>query len=212
MGIIGLATILVVPLFAIGLARAEQMSPVSQLADTVMKVAATDQSNISDRIQERKTKLKTQLPYNLRNTITSKCVLAQSNIAPAKTRIATATTNRSQVYSEVVETLSNMATKLKTAGNNADTIDSNIVNLKSKIDTFNTDLAAYSQAVSDLADMECTKDPVGFKATLDTARDAHKIVVQDSQMIHSYVESDIKPSLAIIKQQMLDDNKQTKGN
>jgi hypothetical protein len=60
-------------------------------------------------------------------------------------------------------------------------------------------LATYTQTISDLGSMDCVTDPLGFKATLESARTQRDLVAKDAAAIRSYLTDTIKPTLQEIR-------------
>lgn len=158
-----------------------------------------DAKSILDRVTQRKTELKTKLTALETTRIKTKCKASQGNLSSEKGRIKGIETSRSEVYTNLLNRLNDLSDKLKVKGIDTTSFNADIATLKTKIDTFNTDLTAYKQAVSDLAGMDCATDPAGFKASLDAARASLKKVTDDAAAVRSYLTDTIKPLLKTIR-------------
>ncbi len=174
------------------------------------EMSAEDKAALLKRLEERKTALKTRLTATEQQRLKSKCKASQGNLSSLKGRIKGIDTSRANVYRELVERLTKLSGKLKENGVDTAQLDSQIDELKTKIETFKTDLAAYKQAVSDLADMDCVQDPTAFKASLETARTAREKVNADAAAIKAYVKDTIKPTLQQLRS-TLEKNESTSG-
>ena len=95
--------------------------------------------------------------------------------------------------------LNKLQTKLSGQGVDTTQLAAEITALKEKIDTFNNDLGAYRETLSDIANMDCEADPSAFKASLDQARESLKKVHADAVDIRTYVKDTIKPTLQTIR-------------
>jgi chromosome segregation ATPase len=173
-------------------------SPSNSGSDT----ATEDKKAITDRIAERKAALKTKLSTAEKTRITTKCKASQGNLSSVKGKLQGIETSRGEVYKNIQTRLTDLSTKLKNKGVDTTALDADIATLKTKIDTFNTDLTAYKQAVSDLATMDCATDPDGFKASLETARTALKKVGEDAKAVRSYLNDTVKPLLKTIRAEL----------
>ncbi len=162
--------------------------------------ASEDAKSVADRIAQRKAALKTKLTTVEKTRLTTKCKASQQGgISTEKGRVKGLETSRSEVYKNLLSRLNDLSEKLKTKGMDTTSLNADIATLKTKIDTFNTDLTAYKQAVSDLAGMDCATDPEGFKASLETARTALKKVNDDAVAVRTYLTATIKPLLQTIR-------------
>src|SRR4030095_195914 len=92
--------------------------------------------------------------------------------------------------------------KLEAKGVDTATYDAQVDELKTKIETFHTDLANYKQATDDLAEMDCASDPDAFKAALESARQLSKQVVEEGKAIKDFLNNTIKPTLQTIHKQL----------
>lgn len=161
-----------------------------------------DKQKLLQRLTERKTNLKTKLTNAQKVRLQTKCKAAQGLMAPIKSKVTGYEQGRGEVYSKVVTRLKDVSIKVKAKGISTTELDAAITTLEGKVTTFNTDIAIYKQAVSDLTDMECTTDPEAFQASLQEARSALEKVKSDATDIRSYVKDTIKPILLTIKGQL----------
>lgn len=110
------------------------------------------------------------------------------------------------------KTRSEFYRKLKAKNVDTTTYDSQVAELKTMVTTYETDLAKYKEAVSDLQELDCTSNPDGFKAALEAARTALGKVNTDGQAIKSYLSKTIKPTLKTIHDQLAATNSESGGN
>lgn len=164
--------------------------------------AGDDAKSIANRVAERKTELKTKLSALEKTRVKTKCKASQGLLSSEKGRIKGVETSRSEVYKNLLSRLTDLSDRLKAKGADTTALNADITALKGKVDTFNTDLAAYKQAVSDLAAMDCATDPDGFKASLEAARAALKKVNTDGAAIRTYLSDTIKPLLKTIRTEL----------
>jgi hypothetical protein len=164
---------------------------------------------LAERIAKRKTELKTRIATSEKTRIQGKCVAAQTPLSTVKGHVTSMEKSRANVYANVIEKFNTLSEKLKNKGVDTTEFDADIATLKTKVDTLNTDLATYKQAVTDLVAMDCKTDPEGFKASLETARASLLKLKTDSDAIKAYIKDTIKPLLVTIRAQLETDKPTT---
>lgn len=159
-----------------------------------------DDKKLLERLAERKTELKTKLTTAEQTRLKEKCKPAQTgNVSSLYGRIKGIETSRSEVYKNLTNRLTSLTEKLKAKNVDTTKLEAEIATLKTKIATFEADLAKYKQAVLDLKSMDCATDPTAFKASLEKARTLREQVNKDAQEIKTYVNDTIKPTLKEIR-------------
>ncbi len=202
---LGISAVLMMPVFSMATVLAEDAStnvtttPTTTTAKTETETSADDTASIQARVEKRKAELKVKLAAAEKLKIQTKCKAAQGLVSSVKGRVQGIETSRTEVYTNIVNRLTDLSEKLKNKGADTTALDSDITALQAKITTFNTDLATYKQSVSDLAAMDCKTDPDGFKASLLAARTSLDAVNKDSQAVKAYVNDTIKPLLKTIR-------------
>jgi chromosome segregation ATPase len=154
---------------------------------------AKDITALKARLEARKAALKTKLTAAETLRIKNKCATAQGNLSSVRGRIKGIETSRAQVYDNLTDRLTKLSSRLSDQGVDVATLNSEITELKAKITTFETDLAAYKQAVTDLAAMDCKSDPTAFKASLDAARTAQTQVLTPRPLRHMLMTPSKQP-------------------
>lgn len=210
------ASVLVAPLLVFGTVAAEEGDPPEDTSTTTQTTTQKPKTGnegltLEQRIQKYKTQLQTKLNNAEKLRVTSRCKASQGKVSSIKGRITGLETSRQQVYANLTSRLTDLSSKLKAKGLDTAALDSQIAELQIKVDTFNTDLAKYKEAVGDLAEMNCTTDPDAFKASLETARTLRAQVVKDGQAIKSYLSDTIKPTLVGLRKQLETDTNDGEG-
>ncbi|HSX45086.1 MAG TPA: hypothetical protein VLF39_03205 [Candidatus Saccharimonadales bacterium] len=189
--------------YTLGMVSAETMTGSNQTSTDT-----TTEKTMEDRITQRKAEFKTKLTTLQQNRVKLRCKQAQGGgIKSLDGRIKGLQTSRKEVYTNLVDRLNKLVDKLKTKGIDTTKLESEITVIKGKIDTFNNDLATYKQDVGDLKDLNCSSDPVGFKASLESTRTERQTLVNDGKAIKDYVKNTIKPTLKDIRGQIDAENK-----
>lgn len=210
-----LSAIMLTPLIFLGVAGAvedstntqttERKPPVSVNEKVIAQATVDNKLTLQQRIDKRKAELKTKLTALEQKNIPLKCKASQQGaISSLKGRITGIDTSRNNVHRELVDRLTKISDKLEAADIDTTQLDAQTTELQAKIETFKTDLATYKLAVEDLKEVDCVKDPTGFKAALEAARAAREKVAQDGQAIRVYVKDTIKPTLSQLRSQLED--------
>lgn len=202
--ITGLSMVLALSVISTGVVLAVEDAESTPATTSTQAEGSTTEAekSLAERIAKRKAELKTQLRASEKARLKAKCKASQGKISSIRGRIKGIETSRSQVYKNMLNRLVKLSDKLENKGADTTELDAAIAELQTKIETFNTDLAAYKQAVSDLADMDCEADPDGFKASLEAARTALTTVNEDALAIRNYLKDTIKELLKTIRSQL----------
>lgn len=167
---------------------------------------ANVQAELNARLEKRKADRNTRLDFARQARLKNRCKAAQGGLSNISGRIKGLETSRSKVYENLVVRLDKLSERLKT--NNLDTaeLDRQLAELNNLVETFDTNLAEYSQSAADLAIMDCVADPVAFQASLETAREARALSSENAKAIKAYLANTIKPTLQQLKQQFAQNN------
>lgn len=180
----------------------EHGNDIAQADETDNEEAPLDREALQARIAERKAALQTRLDAARQARIQNRCEMAQGKLNSIRGRIKGLETSRTQVYENLVARLNKLSEHLKTKDVDTAALDGQITELVTLIETFNTDLATYKEAVGDLAVMDCAEDPTGFQASLETARAARSKVAEDAKAIRTLLSDSIKPALVELRKSM----------
>lgn len=164
--------------------------------------SADDIAARKDRLEKRKTELKTRLDAAKLARVKKLCKASQGNLSSISGRIKGLETSRSHVYANLVDRLTKLSGLIKDKGVDTAELDAQITQISTLIEAFNTDLAAYKLAVSDLAAMDCAADPTAFQASLEAARAARAKTADDAAAIRTYLSDTIKPTLKELRAQV----------
>lgn len=182
-----------------------QMSDTTQTSQTDTKydiqedVKATDfQKKLEERLAVRKEALKIKLTKAQETRVKARCKASQSLINKVAAKAKETKTTRDEIYSKIITRASELSVKLKADDKDTTKLDQNITELQALVDTFKTDLQNLRQTATDVSALDCTSDPVSFKASLDTLRTAREKLSTDSQAIRTYVKDNLKPTLVTI--------------
>lgn len=124
-----------------------------------------------------------------------KCKPAQAKGKLLSVGITKSNTERVAAYTKISTGLDKIITKLKDADFDTKDLQTQKTELQKLITTYNTDVASYQTALSDLNDIDCTTDPAGFKSSLEAARAARAVVAKDALAIRTYITGTIQLTL-----------------
>lgn len=187
-------------------------TPTSTATTKPAELTEAQKKELQTRIQKRIADQKVKLTAAQQNRLATKCVSAQGALSSAGQRMDTVKAKRTEVYNNIIAKLTGLTTKLKAQNVDTTALESHIKVLQTKIDTYNTDLAAYKQAVSDMTAMDCSKDPTAFQASLEAARTALAKVRTDAAAVSEYVKNTIKPTLVEIRQKLSSSTQTVEGS
>lgn len=157
------------------------------------------QESMQQRVEKYKNKLGTPPGQGELNRLKLRCNVSQTVLKSLQTRVTTAQENRTKVYGKINERLNELNTALKEKSIDTSKLEPQIKELETKIEKFNTDIAAYKQAVEDAGSTECSNDPLALKAAIQEARTHHSQLITEVADIRTYINNVIKPTLVQIK-------------
>ena len=161
-----------------------------------------DNSTLEQRIQKHKDELKAKLTTLQEDRIKLKCKASQGVVKIVGDRVNSGYPVRANAYKELQNKLTDIIAKLKAANIDSATLEQEQATLTTMAQTVKDDVTAYKQELSDLNAMDCTADPTGFKAALETARATHDKLIKDTADLKTYVHDTIKPTLQQIRDQL----------
>lgn len=214
--ILAISLLLVAPLLAVGSLGAianEDGSPAAPPAEGEFRITNTaeetnqvdetaDKKQIEDRIDKRRVERNFRIPYADQVRTKERCKGAQARLSLLGNRIKGIETSRSEKYTNLVNRLNNLAESLKEKEIDTTNLEVQVAALQAHIDAFDTELAAYKLVVSDLSLVDCQQVPVGFRASIEAARESRASTAVASAAIKTYLQETIKPSLQQLRSQL----------
>lgn len=170
------------------------------LAQTGTQNTTATQKTVQDRIAERKAALKTKLDAVAQARIKTKCVAAQKLVTASKTRSDKAIELRQKAYQAVSERMSTLMTALENNNVDTTTLKDLQAQVKTATEALKKSVDAYNQTLADLSAMDCSADPEGFRATLDSAKTQRQQIAKDAASLKT-LKGKIIAELAKIKSQ-----------
>lgn len=157
------------------------------------------QSTLQQRVEDYKTKLGTAPSQTELNRLKLRCSVAQTALKTLSTRVGSVQEKRVDAYDTINKNLTDLIAALKAKSINTTQLEAQSKELKTKTDTFATDLKAYKQSVEDAASADCSGDPLALRAALEEARKGHTKLVTEVGDIRAYINNVIKPTLKQVR-------------
>jgi hypothetical protein len=202
-----LTGILLIPLLFTSVAVAHNGDDHGQTEPSKPSVAATvNETTREERIEARKEKLERRLSQVQQNIVKTRCSVVKGVVNASQARIKSFEAKRTQVYSRLVVRLEELGPKLQAAGADTTTYDSQVAELKTMVESYETEIAALTQAVTDLKDMDCEADPEGFVATIQAAAERRQTVIEKGREIRTYLKETLRPTFTDIRAQLAKDD------
>lgn len=167
------------------------------------------QNNLQQRVEQYKAKLQNQPSKTDINKLKLRCSVAQDRLKILATRVGTVQEKRTNVYNSINKTLSDLETALKAKNIATTNLETQSKELKTKTDTFLSDMSAYKQTIDDAANLDCANDPLALKAALEEARNYHIKLVQGVADIRVYINNVIKVTLTQTKDDLVTQHQAT---
>lgn len=158
----------------------------------------------TQRIAAYKAALGREVKNDEMNKIKLRCSVAQANAKTLATRLSTVQKNRNAAYDSILQSLNTLSSQLDKQAFETTSLNENIKALQTLVDSYKTNMNAYTQAVTDMSTLDCAADPAAFIAALQAARLAHSSVQTQIGEIRTYVTNTVKPTLAQIRTQIED--------
>lgn len=178
--------------------RAEVRETIAPLREA----ARENRENIRDtRIEAKETiaPLREAAKEQRKENIAERCTKVTENIDKRIAKFESDHNGRVKVFMTIKERVQERITKLKARGVNVTTVEANLVTLQTKIDKLNADHAAYLEKLKATRAFVCGQSQGEFKAALEAARDAQKVVFADAKDLIAFIKDTLKPNLEALK-------------
>lgn len=153
-------------------------------------------STLEQRVAQRKAERKVVIVEADQRRQATTCTTAQSKIRALQQKTTPAIANRAKVNQQVDAKLWIMIGKLKIADKDTFSLEKQRATLADKAGAAQQTAANYSQALDDIATINCKADFEGFKALLDTARIYRTQLRDQLADQRNYVNNDVKATLS----------------
>ncbi len=135
------------------------------------------------------------------------CTLKKTNIEKRLENFDSKKAKHVEIYTKLKDRLSEKLTSWKEAGYDTDKLESDLKELGTKINKFNTDFKAYIDKLTSTKDLACDTG-TNYSASLKEAKNLLKTVRTDVVDIRTYYQKTIRPDIVALKQQKIS----TEGN
>lgn len=185
------------PLLNVAITAAVARPEEAQVSQTQTKATQPSLTR-EQRIEQRKTTRQTRLSNAQSNRLRNRCKAAQTVLVAHLQKVETVESNRTKSYEKIQSRLDSL---VQGVGTQVDTteLQAAVTSLKDKIDAFKASVNAYKETVSDVSGMDCTADPAGFRASLDTAKVERGELLQEATGIRIFIQQTVKPALQEVR-------------
>lgn len=163
-----------------------------------LAVGPVNQAANQQRVEERK-EIRADIQEQKRETVENRCGLVTTKI---ETKVARYDNNRQmQVsgYKRVREWVSSLITKMVASGKDTANLKSILTTFDTKLKKFDTDYAAYIDALKATKGFACGKSEGQFKEKLTAARSNLKTLRDDVVDIRNYYQTQVRPAVQAAK-------------
>jgi hypothetical protein len=151
------------------------------------------------RIKELKEKTTARISAAEERRVVGRCSAAQKIVGNLQTRLNTVVENRREKYTNLTAKFLELSEKLKVAGVDTTELDGAISDADVTIQSSLEKIDMYNETLAVLAEMDCEKDPTGFKLVLDEARKQRTEIIAMQGALKSSINVTIRPILAEIR-------------
>lgn|GEM_PF-2988049 len=160
-----------------------------------------DQEAVRTRVAERKQNATTRLTAAEQRRTQARCKAAQAKVEPLRLKIDTFEAEKGRQYDGLANRLASLSTRLSGAADISQ-LSAQITELQSRVSSFKVATENYKLTLLDLALMDCTADPTGFRVTLESARKARQDLVQELQSTATFLNQTLKPNVQALQLKM----------
>lgn len=164
--------------------------------------SANTESGRKERIEAYKKKVTEKLTAAQERKITGACAGAQGKVNTHSKNVDKILTNRKVMYEKIISRLTTVKEKLAAASIDTVKLDTAILEVQTQSASIVAAIETYNATLIDLAEMDCTSDPSGFKAALTAAREQRADIIAKAKVLRSYITSDVKAILQELKAQL----------
>ncbi len=166
--------------------------------------AQSQDRSLQQRITNYKKNLEREIKKAEEDRMKFRCEVAKTYVSTLSTRLAATQKKRNKAYSKISTQLEELFLRLEAQAFETSKLKENLDVLYSKFSTFTSDMKGYKQAVDDMQQIDCKKDPKSFIAALNEAQVNHAKLVVLVNDIREYIANTVKPSLIQVREQIED--------
>ena len=165
-------------------------------------LAQQDRPSVEERVEKRKSELRTKLNAAELKRLEQRCKPSQSSLKKVGESVRANIPQRHVAFDHLNEHLTRFIEKLEAGGGDSTEIKAQQTALATMIAEYKADMADYQKALDTISSMDCVRDTVQFKASLEETRTLRADLNKSIGDIRTYVKETIKPTLVKIRQQL----------
>jgi len=177
----------------------EEQEKVRETLAAQREAAKEKREDIREEAKEKRENVREEAKEQRKENVTERCTKVTENIDKRIAKFESDHNGRVKVFMTIKERVQERITKLKARGVDVATLEANLVTLQTKIDKLAADHAAYMEKLKATKSFVCGESQGEFKAALEAARDAQKVVFADAKDIISFIKDTLKPNLEALK-------------
>ncbi len=166
------------------------------------KSAREKEQKRQERIEEQKKEHQEKLKNIDENRIKNRCKASQGLVGQTNERLGVKAAERTKRYDEIQNHLAKIIDRLKAANIDTALLEQELAVFTQKVTQLKGDITGYKQNLSDLKEMDCEADPVGFQAALEAARTVRDSLIKQVSDIKTLIKDEIRPTLQELRAQL----------
>jgi len=167
---------------------------------------------LAERIEKRKQDTKPNLTVVQRKRLVERCKNSQTALRSASDKISVVETRRTEAYKTIANSLTSISSKTDKNNKNVQKLDEQKNDFVTRIAAHDALVLKYKQSLADTLAIDCTADILGFKASLEAARQSFKEIRQSNSEMRDKVKKEIKPTLTLLRSELVDGSASGRGN
>lgn len=177
-----------------------KISPVKASDAFLVEPANPEESTTRDqRVAERKAAFTVQIDQQSVRTLAARCEKTQKVLVALKDKDAKVLTARHDTYTNSVDKLNFIIKNLKSRNINSTAMEISRQQFIVATNKYIADAGNYKTALDDLAQLDCSKDLTGFKATILSARQLRSQLAVDVKNVKA-TYTQVKSAVDLAKQ------------
>jgi Skp family chaperone for outer membrane proteins len=182
-------------------------APTSAQAAVPAGLTLPDTPNtIKERIEAAKAKTSSRLSTQREERIKQTCQSAQDKTTGLSSRLETKFANRSSNFSLMSDKLNNLVAKLQLAQVDTTNLQAIVTEMSTLVAVAEAESTMYETNISDVGEVDCRNESVGFVALIESARLKRAEVLSNYSNLKDILNNKLKIELQGIQAQLSDDS------
>jgi len=171
-----------------------------ELEEASEPTSTSNREEALQRVEQRKADRHLKLSDNRERVLINKCENAQTRLTSLAGRVEAAGQRRNMAYSSFSEKLHGFESRLNEASVDVTDLIGVLSAYDAMVSALELQFAEYVQAINDLTTLDCTTDPEGFQATLESARELVSQIKDEVKAVHDYLRGEVRQAFTTTMQ------------